>query len=49
LRILPCLPGPGALAGIISMKETENVFIETQTAESVNQTVLETASWDCWI
>lgn len=34
---LPCLPGPGALAGIMSMKETENVFIETQAAKSAKQ------------
>lgn len=31
---LPCLPAPGALAGIMSMKEIENVFIETQVAKS---------------
>lgn len=30
---LPCLPGPGALAGITAMKETENVFI-CQTKQS---------------
>lgn len=34
---LPCLPGPGALAGIMSMKETGNVFIETQAAKSAKQ------------
>jgi len=34
---LPCLPGPGALAGILSMKETENIFIETQAAKSAKQ------------
>lgn len=31
------MPCPGALAGIVAMKETENVFIETQAAKSAEQ------------
>lgn len=50
---LPCLPGPGALAGIRSMKETENVSIETQEAKSAKENKVPLSrghrDWDCWL
>lgn len=50
---LPCLPGPGALAGIMSMKETENVSIETQGAKSAKENKVPLSGgdrdWDCWL